>query len=119
MGGAMARLMARCVVEDFLDGPEVSVFAICTDSGALPLEPARDYKRLRDGDQGPNTGGMGSFSPVDDLPTGLADETMRDVIEPTVAQMDEEGNSVPGLSLCGPRPHRRRPQSARVQRPPR
>jgi phosphoribosylamine---glycine ligase len=89
------------VVEDFLDGPEVSVFAICTDSGAIPLEPARDYKRLSDGEEGPNTGGMGSFSPVDDLPEGLADETMRAVVEPTIAQMNEEGSPFQGFLYVG------------------
>ena len=52
------------VIEGYLEGPEVSVFAVCTEEGARPLQPARDYKRLRDGDEGPNTGGMGSFSPV-------------------------------------------------------
>jgi len=89
------------VVEDFLDGPEVSVFAICTDSGAIPLEPARDYKRLLDGDQGPNTGGMGSFSPVDDLPDGLADDTMRAVVVPTMEQMNEEGSPFRGFLYVG------------------
>ena len=89
------------VMEDFLDGPEVSVFAICTDSGAMPLEPARDYKRLLDGDEGPNTGGMGSFSPVADLPAGLADEAMRAVVEPILSQMDEEGNPFRGFLYVG------------------
>ncbi|HEU5113426.1 MAG TPA: phosphoribosylamine--glycine ligase [Acidimicrobiia bacterium] len=89
------------VVEDFLDGPEVSLFAICTDSGAVPLEPARDYKRLLDGDEGPNTGGMGSFSPVADLPEGLAEETMRAVVEPTIRQMDEEGSPFRGFLYVG------------------
>jgi phosphoribosylamine--glycine ligase len=73
------------VVEEFLDGPEVSVFAVCTEKGAVPLEPARDYKRLRDGDQGPNTGGMGSYSPVDHLPGDLVETTMAEVISPTQA----------------------------------
>ncbi len=72
------------VVEDFLDGPEVSVFAVCTDSGAVPLAPARDYKRLHDGDEGPNTGGMGSFLTGRRPAAGLADEAMRDVVEPTL-----------------------------------
>ena len=89
------------VVEDFLDGPEVSVFAICTDSGAMPLEPARDYKRLRDGDDGPNTGGMGSYSPVDDLPGGLVDKTMSTVIEPTLAAMAEAGHTFNGFLYAG------------------
>ena len=89
------------VVEDFLDGPEVSVFAVCTDAGAVPLAPARDYKRLHDGDEGPNTGGMGSYSPVADLPTGLTDDAMRDVVEPTLRQMDEEGSPFRGFLYVG------------------
>ncbi len=89
------------VVEEFLEGPEVSVFAVCTDRGVVPLEPARDYKRLLDGDQGPNTGGMGAYSPVRDLPSGLVDETMREVIEPTLAQLAEEGNPFRGFLYTG------------------
>jgi phosphoribosylamine--glycine ligase len=89
------------VIEDFLDGPEVSVFAVCTDSGAVALEPARDYKRLLDGDDGPNTGGMGSYSPVDDLPSGLVDETMATVIEPTLAAMAESGHPFHGFLYAG------------------
>lgn len=89
------------VVEEFLDGPEVSVFAVCTESGSVPLEPARDYKRLLEGDEGPNTGGMGSYSPVDDLPAGLVEDTMRDVIEPTLAQMRYDGNPFTGFLYAG------------------
>lgn len=89
------------VIEEFLDGPEVSVFAVCTESGAVALEPARDYKRLLEGDEGPNTGGMGSYSPVADLPAGLVDDTMRDVIEPTLAQMREDGNPFTGFLYAG------------------
>jgi phosphoribosylamine--glycine ligase len=89
------------VIEDFLDGPEVSVFAVCTDQGAAPLEPARDYKRLLDGDHGPNTGGMGSYSPVTDLPADLVGRVMRDVIDPTLAQMEEERNAFRGFLYAG------------------
>jgi phosphoribosylamine--glycine ligase len=89
------------VIEEFLDGAEVSVFAVCTEKGAVPLEPARDYKRLHDGDEGPNTGGMGSYSPVDDLPEGLVAETMRTVIEPTLAAMAEAGNPFHGFLYAG------------------
>lgn len=89
------------VVEEFLDGPEVSIFAVCTERGAVPLEPARDYKRLLENDEGPNTGGMGSYSPVDDLPGGLVDETMRDVIEPTLGQMAEDGIPFTGFLYAG------------------
>lgn len=89
------------LIEDFLDGPEVSVFAVCTDRGAVPLAPARDYKRLGDGDRGPNTGGMGSFSPVTDLPADLLETTMRHVIEPTLEQMTEDGAPFRGFLYAG------------------
>jgi phosphoribosylamine--glycine ligase len=89
------------LVEEFLDGAEISVFAVCTDAGAVPLEPARDYKRLLDGDEGPNTGGMGSYSPVPDLPDDLLARTMSEVVEPTLAQMDEDGNPFTGFLYAG------------------
>ncbi len=89
------------LIEEYLDGPELSVFAVCTESGAMPLEPARDFKRLRDGDEGPNTGGMGSYSPVDDLPDGLVDGVMSDVINPTLDQMREEGSAFTGFLYAG------------------
>jgi phosphoribosylamine--glycine ligase len=89
------------VVEEFLDGPEVSVFAVCTESGAVPLEPARDYKRLLEGDEGPNTGGMGSYSPVEGLPPELVADTMSSVIEPTLKQMKEDGNPFTGFLYAG------------------
>ncbi len=88
------------VIEEFLDGPEVSVFAVCTERGAVVLEPARDYKRLLDGDQGPNTGGMGSYSPVD-LPRGLVNQTLTSVIQPVLDQMEEEGAPFRGFLYAG------------------
>lgn len=89
------------LIEEFLDGPEISVFAVCTNKGAVALEPARDYKRLRDGDEGPNTGGMGSYSPVPDLPDDLLARTMSEVVEPTLAQMEEDGNAFTGFLYAG------------------
>ncbi len=89
------------LIEEFLDGPEVSVFAVCTDKGAVALAPARDHKRLGDGDRGPNTGGMGSFSPVTDLPVDLLETTMRDVVEPTLEQMAEDGKPFRGFLYAG------------------
>jgi len=89
------------VVEEYLAGLEVSVFAVCTRHGAKPLEPARDYKRLLEGDEGPNTGGMGSYSPVDDLDAGLVDRTMAQVIAPTLAQMEADGNPFTGFLYAG------------------
>jgi phosphoribosylamine--glycine ligase len=92
---------ASVLIEDFLEGPEVSLFAVCTERGAALLEPARDYKRLGADDEGPNTGGMGAYSPVADLPAGLMEEAMRTVIEPTLAQMGEEGNPFRGFLYAG------------------
>lgn len=89
------------VVEEFLDGPEVSVFAVCTAEGAVALEPARDYKRLLENDEGPNTGGMGSYSPVDDLPPHLVKQTIETVVNPTLAQMNEDGNPFTGFLYVG------------------
>ncbi len=89
------------IIEEYLDGPEVSVFAVCTEKGAVALEPARDYKRLLDGDLGPNTGGMGSYSPVDDLPDGLVARTMTEIIRPTLDQMTDDGNPFTGFLYAG------------------
>lgn len=89
------------VIEEFLDGPEISLFAVCTAQGAMPLEPARDYKRLANGDRGPNTGGMGSYSPVKDLPNGFISGAMDLVVNPTLAQMAEDGNAFTGFLYAG------------------
>jgi phosphoribosylamine--glycine ligase len=99
--GGFGAAGASVLIETYLSGPEVSVFAVCTERGAVPLQPARDYKRLGDGDQGPNTGGMGSYSPVTDLPDGLVETTMRDVIEPTIAQMADLGSPFRGFLYTG------------------
>jgi phosphoribosylamine--glycine ligase len=84
LGGRFGPAGATVVIEDHLDGDEVSVFFICAAGSALPLEPARDYKRLEDGDRGPNTGGMGSYSPVVDLDEGLVEWATAMVVEPVL-----------------------------------
>ena len=91
---------ASVVIEEYLDGPELSVFAITDGTRYLVLEPARDYKRLRDGDTGPNTGGMGSYSPVD-LPPELIPAVARTVIEPTLAAMADSGDPYVGFLYAG------------------
>ena len=92
---------ARVVIEDHLAGPEISVFAICDGATAIPLEPARDYKRIANGDRGPNTGGMGSFSPVDDLPEGLVEYTMSEVVDPVMKAMAAAGHPYIGFLYVG------------------
>lgn len=89
------------VVEEYLEGPEVSVFAVCTEQGATGLQPARDYKRLLDGDRGPNTGGMGSFSPVADLPPDLVDRVLTEIVNPTLTALAEKGTPFRGFLYVG------------------
>jgi phosphoribosylamine--glycine ligase len=100
-GGGFGAAGERIVIEEYLDGPEVSVFAVCSGTDAVALQPARDYKRLADGDRGPNTGGMGSYSPVTDLPNDLVDTAMATVIKPTLARMAEDGNPYTGFLYAG------------------
>lgn len=90
-----------CVIEDYLDGPEVSLFAICDGVRALPLIPAQDFKRVGDGDLGPNTGGMGAYTPLPWAPTGLVEATMSRVIEPTLTEMTRRGTPFQGLLYAG------------------
>jgi phosphoribosylamine--glycine ligase len=89
------------VIEDYLAGPEVSVLAVCDGRDAVPLQPARDYKRLGESDRGPNTGGMGCYSPVDDLPIGLVDWTIDHVMQPVLSTMEAEGNPYRGFLYAG------------------
>ena len=91
---------AKVVIEEFAAGPELSVFAICDGTRGLLLEPARDYKRLRDGDVGPNTGGMGSYSPVD-LPEGLLERVERSIVQPVLDLMRADGNPYVGVLYAG------------------
>lgn len=91
----------KVVVEQFLDGREVSVFAVCDGTGSVVLEPARDYKRLLDDDRGPNTGGMGCFSPPTDLPENLLAWTQEQVIGPVLATMLDRGIRYRGFLYVG------------------
>lgn len=89
------------LVEEFLDGQEVSLFFLCDGTHVLPLAPAQDYKRVFDDDEGPNTGGMGSYSPLPWLPEGFVDEVIATVALPTVRQMASEHTPFIGLLYCG------------------
>jgi phosphoribosylamine---glycine ligase len=92
---------ARVVIEDYLDGPEVSLFAITDGTTVVPLLPAQDFKRVADGDQGPNTGGMGAYAPLPWAPPDLVTEVMRDVLQPTVDEMRRRGTPFAGLLYAG------------------
>jgi len=98
---AHARACGTVVIEEFLDGPEVSLFAVTDGVTAVPLLPAQDFKRARDGDQGPNTGGMGAYAPLPWAPPDLAEQTMAEVIEPAVAAMRRRGTPYQGLLYAG------------------
>jgi phosphoribosylamine--glycine ligase len=91
----------RVVVEEYLAGPEVSLFVVTDGEAALPLLPAQDFKRVGDGDTGPNTGGMGAYAPLPWTPPGLVDEVMRDVVHPTLAEMRRRGTPFAGLLYVG------------------
>ena len=77
----------RVVVEDYLDGPEASLFCVCDGATVRPLAPAQDFKRLLDDDAGPNTGGMGAYSPLPWAPADLAEQVVREVAQPVVDEM--------------------------------
>ncbi len=100
IGGGFGVAGNSVVIEDHLDGPELSVFALCDGTDGLLLEPARDYKRLSDGDAGPNTGGMGSYSPVE-LPAGLLEDVTETVIQPVLRTMADRGTPYRGLLYVG------------------
>ena len=101
---AAARHAERCgtvVIEEFLDGPEVSLFALCDGTAAVPLLPAQDFKRAHDGDHGPNTGGMGAYAPLPWLPPGLPGEVMDTVVEPAVTELRRRGTPYRGVLYAG------------------
>jgi phosphoribosylamine--glycine ligase len=91
----------RVVIEDYLDGPEVSLFVLCDGEHTLPLAPAQDFKRIGDGDTGPNTGGMGAYSPLPWLPDGMVDEIIDTIAQPVVDEMARRGTPFTGLLYCG------------------
>ncbi len=98
---AHAAACGTVVIEEFLDGPEVSVFALADGERAVPLLPAQDYKRAHDGDAGPNTGGMGAYAPLPWAPADLADQVLDQVIMPAVAELRHRGTPYSGLLYAG------------------
>ncbi|RLV01647.1 phosphoribosylamine--glycine ligase [Streptomyces griseocarneus] len=89
------------VIEEFLDGPEVSLFAVTDGETVVPLQPAQDFKRALDGDEGPNTGGMGAYSPLPWAEPSLVDEVLRTVLQPTVDELRRRGTPFSGLLYAG------------------
>ena len=97
----LAKPGGQVVVEEYLDGPEVSLFVLSDGEHVVPLQPAQDFKRVDDDDAGPNTGGMGAYSPLPWAPTGLVDEVVATVAVPTVAEMARRGTPFAGVLYCG------------------
>lgn len=91
----------RVVIEEFLDGPEVSLFAITDGTTVFPLQPAQDFKRIFDNDEGPNTGGMGAYTPLPWAPEGLVEEVLERVLQPTVDELARRGTIFSGLLYAG------------------
>ncbi|MFD0312179.1 phosphoribosylamine--glycine ligase [Streptomyces sp. NPDC127119] len=98
---AHANACDRVVIEEFLDGPEVSLFAITDGVTVVPLQPAQDFKRALDGDEGPNTGGMGAYSPLPWADPKLVEEVMQTVLQPTVDELRRRGTPFSGLLYAG------------------
>jgi phosphoribosylamine---glycine ligase len=98
---AHAATCRQVVIEEFLDGPEVSLFAVTDGATAVPLLPAQDFKRALDRDLGPNTGGMGAYAPVPWAPAGLAAEVLQTVVQPTLDELARRGAPYRGLLYVG------------------
>ena len=92
---------ATVVIEEFLEGEEISVFALCDGHDIVMLASAQDHKRVWDGDKGPNTGGMGAYSPAPAMTPEMLERTRRDIIEPTVAGMAARGTPFTGVLYAG------------------
>jgi phosphoribosylamine---glycine ligase len=91
----------RVLIEEYLDGPEVSLFCVTDGEAVLPLVPAQDFKRVGDDDAGPNTGGMGAYAPLPWAPDGLVDDVVARIIRPTLAELATRGTPFSGLLYVG------------------
>ena len=100
-GDAFGDAGRTVVIEEGLTGPEVSVFAICDGTKAVAMAPAQDHKRVGDGDAGPNTGGMGAYTPLPWADPGLVDVVMSSCIEPTLAELQRRGIDYRGVLYAG------------------
>jgi phosphoribosylamine---glycine ligase len=100
-GGGMGEAGGEVVIEEFLDGEEASFFALCDGETAIALTTAQDHKRAYDGDEGPNTGGMGAYSPAPNVDAALSARVMKDIIDPTLRAMKAIGAPYKGVLYAG------------------
>jgi phosphoribosylamine--glycine ligase len=101
LSGAFGSAGAEVVIEEFLTGEEASFFALCDGNSALPLASAQDHKRVGDGDTGPNTGGMGAYSPAPVMTAQMTERVMTEIIRPTIEEMAARGTPFKGLLFAG------------------
>jgi phosphoribosylamine--glycine ligase len=100
-GGAFGGAGAEVVIEEFMDGEEASWFILCDGENVLPVGTAQDHKRVGDGDTGPNTGGMGAYSPAPVMTDAVIAKAMDEIIKPTVAEMAKRGMPYQGVLYAG------------------
>ena len=98
---AHALTCTTVVIEEYLQGPEISLFGISDGRNILPMQPAQDFKRAFDNDEGPNTGGMGAYSPLPWAPSDIVDRTYEEVLAPMIAEMAARGTPFVGLLYAG------------------
>jgi phosphoribosylamine--glycine ligase len=101
LGGELGEAGAELVIEEFLDGEEASFFALCDGETALPLASAQDHKRAFDGDNGPNTGGMGAYSPAPIIDGAMSARVMAEIVQPTLRAMKGTGAPYKGVLYAG------------------
>src|SRR6202167_5339123 len=99
--GGLGEAGIEVVIEEFLDGEEASFFALCDGETAIPLSTAQDHKRVFDGDQGPNTGGMGAYSPAPNIDAAMSARVMKEIIAPTLRAMAAMGSPYKGVLFAG------------------
>lgn len=99
--GAFGDAGAEVVVEEYLEGPEISFFCLCDGKLAVPMTSAQDHKRVGEGDTGPNTGGMGAYSPAPLFDAAMQADVMERIIEPTMRGMADMGHPFSGVLFCG------------------
>lgn len=101
LGGQFGAAGAEVVIEDFMDGEEASYFILCDGKTVLPIGTAQDHKRAFDGDKGPNTGGMGAYSPAPVLTDDVARKALETIVKPTVVEMEKGGTPFEGILYAG------------------
>ena len=116
-GGGLGEAGAEVVIEEFLEGEEASFFALCDGETAIPLASAQDHKRVGDGDTGPNTGGMGAYSPAPVMTPEMTARTMDEIVRADAARDEGDGRAVQGRAVRRPDDHRGGAEADRIQRP--